>query len=199
MQLPVQCMSICLLLPGVPQLTCFRAACMVSWQSHPKGLPPRLKTWSFACQVLGLKQKVFWGVPKMRGALVSVLLLIAIVLIAPVLTGMRTTVYKLDSDRFKIGMRRRFLIMRLLRLHVSPSGERNLLLWVWVQYSSVLPVLGCTKAHQKSAVLGRYRGTVFPAVLAMPQPIPSSQCSKARPAHSQPLKYIRLQFPPPVA
>lgn len=45
----------------------------------------------------------------------SVLLLTAVILIAPILIGTSTTLYKLDSDSFKIGMRR-FLTVRLPRL-----------------------------------------------------------------------------------
>ena len=62
-----------------------------------------------------LKQKVCFGVPKRRGISITVLLLIAIIWIAP-LIGTRTTVYKLALDRFKIRMRGRFLTVRLLQL-----------------------------------------------------------------------------------
>lgn len=117
LQLPVQCRSICLLLPGIPQLTHLRAACMVSWQAHLKGLPSQSENLVFCCQLPCLKQKVCFRVPKRRGASMSVLLLTAVILIAPILIGTSTTLYKLDSDSFKIGMRR-FLTVRLPRLQL---------------------------------------------------------------------------------
>lgn len=70
-----------------------------------------------------LKQKICLEVPKRIGAPISLLLLIAIIVIAPVSIGTRTSVYKLDTDRLKIGMRRRvFSCEALAELFL---GERH--------------------------------------------------------------------------